>query len=108
MSNAKHPTNPNQLNLVSSERLRALRNKTGVHNIDKAGFGFAKPVIENSDEARLRAAIRQRLDEILASLPAGKQRSLFKIRYGMELDNLEHLPADQIAAKLKIKLAKSR
>ncbi len=108
MSNAKHPTNPNQLNLVDSARLRALRNKTDAPSSDKTGFGFGKPAIEDSDHTRLRTAIRQRLEEILAGLPAGKQRSLFKIRYGLELDDLEHLPPEKVAAKLRIKLTKNR
>lgn len=107
MSNAKHPTNPNQLNLVDSARLRALRNKTDAPtSSDRTGFG--KPAIEDSDDTRLRAAIRQRLEDILAGLPAGKQRSLFKIRYGLELDDLEHLPPEKVAAKLRIKLTKNR
>ncbi|MCK9605617.1 MAG: hypothetical protein M0R33_04100 [Methylomonas sp.] len=46
--------------------------------------------------------IDQRLAEILAYFPAGRQRSLFKIRYGVDPDNLKQQPIQQIFNVLKI------
>lgn len=52
--------------------------------------------------ALARQLIDQRLAELLASLPAGKQRSLFNIRFGMEPDKIKELPIKQIFALLEI------
>lgn len=50
-----------------------------------------------------RQMIDQALAEILAGLPAGKQRSLFKIRYNMDLNTLKQQPIYYIVKQLKIK-----
>jgi hypothetical protein len=49
-----------------------------------------------------RRLIDQRLAEIMATLPAGKQLSLFKIRFGVELDQIKTLPIKRVVAILKI------
>lgn len=46
--------------------------------------------------------IDRRIAEILANFPAGRQRSLFKIRYGVDPDNLKQQPIHQIFKLLKI------
>lgn len=46
--------------------------------------------------------IDQRITEILSGLPAGKQRSLFKIRYGIDFDSLQQLPINRLIKLLKI------
>ena len=50
-----------------------------------------------------RQLIDQALAEILAGLPAAKQRSLFKIRYNMDLNTLKQQPIHYIVKQLKIK-----
>jgi hypothetical protein len=52
--------------------------------------------------ALARDLIDQRLSKILAALPVGKQRRLFKIRYGMEPDQIRELAIKQIFAVLEI------
>lgn len=49
-----------------------------------------------------RQLIDQRLAEILAGLPAGKQRTLFKIRFGVELEQIKSLPMKRVISLLKI------
>lgn len=46
--------------------------------------------------------IDQHLADILAGLPTGKQRSLFRIRYGENLDTLKQLPIHRIVKLLNI------
>lgn len=50
-----------------------------------------------------RQLIDQAVAEILAGLPAGKQRSLFNIRYNMDLNTLKQQPIHHIVKQLKIK-----
>ena len=106
MTKAKQPepaAGPTQLNLVNSGRLQALRQQSGAAMENpahrRATSGESK---EHEESARLRRQIDQRLTEILARLPAGKQHSLFKIRFGVTLDELRNLPAEQAAKILKI------
>lgn len=96
-----------QLNLVDSSRLQALRNKTTA-NRDATPSKRAGEQTNGLDAetARLRQQIQQQLSEILAQLPAGRQRSLFKIRFGITVDAIENLPPEQAAAILKIKRRK--
>ncbi|MGZ4957933.1 MAG: hypothetical protein ACXV7J_01660 [Methylomonas sp.] len=111
MADSKLPetnsTGPTQLNLVNSGRLQALRKQSGSplkdegRMVDSPQFAEPNPK-EDAQTAQLRRQVYQRLQAILAGLPAGKQRSLFKIRYGVALDELEKLPVQQVAALLKI------
>lgn len=49
-----------------------------------------------------RQLIDQRLAQLLANLPVGKQQSLFKIRFGMTPEQLKQLALKQIFSKLEI------
>lgn len=49
-----------------------------------------------------RRLIDRRLADIFASLPAGKQQSLFRIRYGMAPGQLLKMPIRDIMAVLKL------
>jgi len=49
-----------------------------------------------------RQLIDQRLTELLANLPVGKQQGLFKIRFGMTPEQIKQLPLKQIFSKLAI------
>lgn len=104
------PTETSSTLLASgkSSRLREMRNKN---------LNLSAPTITNDQkpaQANLKDQIQpelllaqqlidQQLAEILAGLPAGKQRSLFKIRYGMDLDALKQQPIHHIVKLLKIR-----
>ncbi|MGY6274989.1 hypothetical protein [Methylomonas sp. MgM2] len=99
--------NPTQLNLVNSNRLQALRKQSSVDESDNTQRTTSRHPAganaqEDAESNRLRTQVNQRLAEILANLPAGKRRSLFKIRFGVDLDKLEQMPSKQAAALLKI------
>ncbi|QPK65200.1 sigma-70 family RNA polymerase sigma factor [Methylomonas sp. LL1] len=99
---------PIQLNLINSTRLQTLRNQSSGAGQDPHRQSAFKNVghpdhEEDAQTARLRQRIDQRVIEILSQLPAGKQRSLFKLRFGLELDELKQLPIRQAAEILKIK-----
>lgn len=111
-TNAKQrPADPTQLTLINSSRLQALRN-----TINSTGSGISPAAVsknadhlgqeEDAETARLRKLVEQQLATILAALPAGKRCSLFKIRYGMALDEFERLPVKHAAKILKLKFAK--
>lgn len=96
-----------QLNLVNSSRLQALRSQPNASEPDQV----RKPALEkishlnhpeDAQNARLQQLLDQRIIEILAKLPTGKQRSLFKIRFGLELDEFKQLPIRRAAEILKI------
>lgn len=115
MTESKSPkaasSGPMQLNLVNSSRLQALRRQvSATQNETNKQPGIPKASAANSqqeqEDAQLRLLVDQHLAEILAQLPPGKQHSLFKIRYGIALDELKALPAKRIAEILKIRLAK--
>ena len=110
MTEANHPKStsaPTQLNLVNSERLQLLRKQVmrseNVQTQKSSALcpSNARPH-EDAEAIQLRNQVNQRLSEILATLPAGKRRSLFKIRFGVELDKFEQIPVKQAAAILKI------
>lgn len=94
---------PNQLLLVRSSRLLALRDKAASSAEPAAPLPNSPQSDEDAHTARLRRLVEQRLNAILATLPAGKQRSLFKIRYGIDLEQLHALPLQKAAEILKIK-----
>ena len=102
-------TNPMQLNLVNSNRLQLLRKQAmtsesgQIQQSASIGPSNANPE-DDAESIHLRNQVNQRLAEILTKLPAGKQRSLFKIRFGVELEKLEQMPVKQAAAILKIRL----
>lgn len=99
----KAPASPSQLTLVNSRRLQALRKQATACEPAFPVPKTAKPdKTEDAETARLKRQMEQRLQEILAKYPQGKQRSLFKIRYGVSLEEFECLPIQQAAAILKI------
>lgn len=71
---------------------------TDTRTIDKSADNDADPQL-----VLARQLIDQRLVEILAGFPAGRQRSLFKIRYGIDPENLKQQPIRHIAKLLKIR-----
>ena len=91
-----------------SSRLLAMRNKSQNPSPTPASAEPhtqpAKPTAP-ALQAELHLAqqlIDQQLMQILADLPAGKQRSFFKIRYGMDIDTLKQQPIHRIVKRLKI------
>lgn len=49
-----------------------------------------------------RQIIDRRLAEIRAGLPAGKQNSLFKLRYGVDFDEVRNLSIKRVVMLLQI------
>jgi hypothetical protein len=89
-----------------SSRLQAMRQKS-IHSTPTdptATRSITKAADKDTDPQLLlaRQLIDQRLVEILAGFPAGRQRSLFKIRYGIDPENLKQQPIRHIANLLKI------
>jgi hypothetical protein len=85
-----------------SSRLQEMRNKS--LNQTAPAKALKQPQIkpQSSELSIAQQIIDQHLDAILAGLPGGKQRSLFKIRYGIELEQIKQLPIRQIIRLLKI------
>ncbi len=102
MSQAKS-TGPRQLQLINSSRLQALRNKAASPP-EQAQHQPPVTQSEDAETARLRQLVEQRLAQILATLPPGKHRSLFKIRFGTELEALKAMSPQQASKVLKIKI----
>ncbi|MDD1621545.1 MAG: hypothetical protein LUQ11_08680 [Methylococcaceae bacterium] len=91
-----------------SSRLQEMRNRALAANAPAAPAQPQKQSQESDkglspELALARRLIDQRLAEILASLPAGKQLSLFKIRFGVEFDQIKNLPIKRVAAMLQIR-----
>lgn len=89
-----------------SSRLLEMRNKN-LNLPANTGNTSAKPETadqskQNPDFLLARQLIDQRMADILASLPANKQRSLFKIRFGIDLDTIHLQPLGQLIKTLKI------
>lgn len=100
---SKNATGPTPLNLVNSSRLQALRNQSAPgEDRDKQHKSAHQEQPQDAEQAWLQSLIDQKLAKILAEFPANKQRSLFKIRFGIALDELKNLPLKQVAAILKI------
>ena len=106
--------NPTETSLTlldsgKSRRLQEMRNKSlnlptsAITNDQTAGQSKLEDKIQPELLLLARRLIDQALAEILAGLPAGKQRSLFKIRYNMDLNTLEQQPIHHIVKQLKIK-----
>jgi hypothetical protein len=97
---------PRQLQLVNSSRLQALRTKSTPATGTAQNQPPAKPIpqAEDAETARLRQLVEQRLAQILATLPTDKHRSLFKIRFGIELEALNAMSPQQASKVLKIKV----
>lgn len=106
----KTPVTANGTMLVGpgkSSRLQEMRNRALAANAPTAPAQPQKQTKEGGkglspELALARQLIDQRLAEVMASLPAGKQKNLFKIRYGVELDQIKQLPIKRVAAMLKI------
>ena len=105
-NNAKHPISPGDLSLVApdkSRRLQAMRDKALTADAVERQPCSPLAALNLSPELLLaREAIDQRLTEILAMLPPGKQRRLFKIRYGVELEQISVLPIKHVCKLLNI------
>jgi hypothetical protein len=89
-----------------SSRLLEMRNKSlNLHNDTTSAPDKSKTtdkLKQNPDLLLAQQLIDQRMAEILASLPTNKQRSLFKIRFGFDPDNLHQQPIGQLIKSLKI------
>ncbi|WP_150049880.1 MULTISPECIES: hypothetical protein [Methylomonas] len=94
---------PKQLNLVNSSRLQQLVKRPDAEpSGDHPAACAPKPGVKADPNQRLRQLADQRLAQILAELPAGRQHSLFKIRYGFSVEEFERLPPEQMAKILKL------
>ncbi|AMK78172.1 MULTISPECIES: hypothetical protein [Methylomonas] len=106
---AKSPSRPADSLLVNpgkSSRLQEMRQRAATAN--QPAPAPAQPSFQEKDGdvspelALARQLIDQHLTEILAALPAGKQRRLFKIRFGIEPEQIKELAIKQIIALLEI------
>ncbi|WP_446811936.1 hypothetical protein ACH50O_10345 [Methylomonas sp. 2BW1-5-20] len=106
---AKSPSRPADSLLVNpgkSSRLQEMRQRATTAN--QPAPAPTQPTFRAKDEnlspelTLARQLIDQRLSEIMAALPVGKQRSLFKIRFGMEPAQIKALPIKQIFSLLEI------
>lgn len=95
---------PEQLSLVHSNRLQSLVGANAKLYRPSYSQMATANLQEGPEIDHLRSQIQQRTAEILAQLPEGKRRSLFKIRFGVSLQELEKMPVQQAAAILKIGL----
>ncbi|MGR8929982.1 MAG: hypothetical protein ACU836_05020 [Gammaproteobacteria bacterium] len=95
---------PTQLNLISSNRLQALRNQASprIEETPNSGKTTHAKSAEDPYASRLREKVNQRLDQILDQLPAGRRQSLFKIRFGVTLGQFHELSVTEMARILKI------
>ncbi len=55
-----------------------------------------------NDLLQLRRLIDQRLQEIISVFPSEKRQKLFKIRFGMTMEQLKQLPMHRIITLLKL------
>ncbi len=98
--------NPTQLNLVNSSRLQSLVKKNAIAeplaSPPKDTSPFQSNRAEDVKTARLRKQINERLAQILTQLPQGKQHKLFKIRFGVSLEEIRNLPIERAAQILKL------
>lgn len=99
------------VNPGKSSRLQAMRDKAmsaqsatviAGQQPDKAVL-HGKAAALSPEMLLARQIIDRQLDEILAMLPAGRQKRLFKIRFGVELEQIRDLPIKHIVGILKIK-----
>ncbi len=106
--NQKSPVSPSGVSLVTpgkSSRLQAMRDKTVTADAVEQARSTTEAALMFSPELLLaRLAIDQRLTEIMVMLPPGKQRRLFKIRYGVELEQISNLPIKHVCKVLDIAL----
>ena len=104
--NQLHDSGSLLVSLAKSSRLQALRAqaKSVEQPITPAPVAGGAAHKSNLDPLLLLAQelIDQRLAEILAVLPAGMQKRLFKIRFGVELDEIRQLPLKRLLPLLKI------
>jgi hypothetical protein len=99
----KTPTSPNQLTLINNNRLQTLRKQTTTYEPTFPMPKTTKPnKTEDTKTTKLKQQIEQHLQKILTKYPQNKQHNLFKIHYGMSLEEFEYLPIQQTATILKI------
>mgnify|MGYP001296104115 CR=1 FL=1 len=81
------------LNLVTSSRLQAIRDKQRAAQASQLGNQQGKSVHRDttSDAMQARQLIDQALQQAFSQLPVGKQHSLFRIRYGVDLIGLKQM-----------------
>ena len=93
--------------LQKSSRLQAMRAAAIGTKPEAAPVKAVQIAVSNdkklSPELLLaRQLIDQRLAELVANLPVGKQQGLFKIRFGMTPEQIKQLTLKQIFSKLAI------
>ena len=94
---------PNELNLVSSSRLKAMRDQQLQAQAGKAKAVQARiSEKETSDLAVAQQLIDSALQQIISQLPVGKQRSMFKIRYGVDPADVKQLAIADVFKRLNI------
>lgn len=88
---------------LQAMRLKALQSdestKTGGNLINKPG---AVASGGNKSLLQIQNIIDQRLHDILSIFPEGKKQRLFKIRFGVELEQIRDLPINRIISILNI------
>ncbi len=102
---------PLAVGFVKSSRLQALREQAQA-GTDNSGDPLPATQQQARDQSGLdadllqvRQLIEQRLAEIMAVLPQGRQRRLFKIRFGVELDEIKQLPIKRVVKLLNLEPA---
>ncbi|WGS84423.1 hypothetical protein [Methylomonas sp. UP202] len=110
MSKSTPSNGPSQINLVNSKRLQALRSGSPAAESGPSNRNGSTPPLAGPDaaSARLQLEVRRCLAEILRQLPPGKQRSLFKIRYGVYPEQLESLAPNEAARILGLPVGQRR
>lgn len=102
MSN--QPQIASELVIARSSRLQAMREASSKQQLTSKNSSDAPPPAAPADAelALARQLLDQRLQEILATLPAGKQLRLFKIRFGYEPEQIKQLSFKQAFKVLQI------
>jgi hypothetical protein len=108
MAEDKNRVMPSASSLVSpakSSRLQAMREQSmQIKTVQTVEVSDKNPLHSNvSPELLLaRQVIDTRLTEVLHLLPEGKQKRLFKLRFGVELTEIRNLPIKRIVNLLAI------
>ena len=96
------PSVSSELVLARSRRLQAMRQNQQANQSRHGNEPQDFAQQQMADLQIARQLIDDALHDILAALPAGKHRRLFKIRYGVELDAIQQMPLTQVFAVLGI------
>ena len=98
------PQTASTLVIAKSSRLQALREQASKQaaSVTTPDASRLKSDSGDSDLLVARQLLDQRLQTLLASMPAGKQNRLFKIRFGYEPEQIKQLSLKQAFKVLQI------